>query len=142
MSETKFPSEVCSMHFLVVDDFESMRTMLSTHLKSLGVTKISAVSSGEEGYKFLLSKQPTDDSVKFVITDLMMENGTGIDLIKMVREDPTLKEIPILMVTSKSEMNYVLEAAKLGVDGYLIKPWQISDLHKKIYETMKKKKLI
>ncbi|MGE3611054.1 MAG: response regulator [Bacteriovoracaceae bacterium] len=128
---------VKAKHFLVVDDYESMRVLISDHLKQLGVTKITVANSGNEAVaKF--KQLESSDPIGFILTDLMMEDGNGIELARQIRQ--TLgKKIPVIMITSKSEVSYVLEAIQAGVTSYLIKPWQLTDLAKKINEADAKK---
>jgi two-component system chemotaxis response regulator CheY len=131
----QLPANIKSKHFLICDDYESMQAMIIDSLNSLGVTKITVASSGNGGYKTILEKLASDP-IEFVMTDLMMEDGTGIDLVKQIRADGNaqVKGLPILMVTSKSEVNFVLESIKAGVNSYIVKPWSIEDLHKRIME--------
>ncbi len=131
------PAHITSKHFLICDDYESMRTMITESLKQLGVTKVSAAISGNEGYKIIQEKLATDP-IQFVITDLMMEDGSGIDLVKLIRADAKARHLPVLMVTSKSEVSYVLESIKAGVNNYIVKPWALDDLAKRIIEVDEK----
>lgn len=130
----ELPSNLKSKHFLVCDDYESMRTMVSESLKELGVTRITTANSGNQGYQTILSKLATDP-VDFVMTDLMMNDGSGIDLVKLIRADSKTQGLPVLMITSKSEVSSVLEAVKAGVNNYIVKPWAIEDLYKRIIES-------
>jgi two-component system, chemotaxis family, chemotaxis protein CheY len=136
----ELPSQIKQKHFLICDDFESMRVMISDSLKSLGITKITAAKSGNEGYKTILAQQAAGTPIEFVVTDLMMEDGSGIDMTKLIRGNDATKHLPILMVTSKSEVNFVLESIKAGVNSYIVKPWALEDLHKKLIEVENKKK--
>lgn len=126
------PSSIAALHFLVVDDFQSMRVVLSAQLKHLGVGRVSFATSGNEAFKVLKDAQLTAHPVQFVITDLMMKNGSGIDLTKLIRADAGLAKLPILMISSMNDMDPVLEAVKAGVSDYIVKPWQEADLIKKI----------
>jgi two-component system chemotaxis response regulator CheY len=127
------------MKFLVTDDYESMRIMIGDHLRQLGVENITFASSGNEAFTILQSKVGKPDEITFILTDLIMENGTGIELAKKVRAEAALKHVPILMITSKAEISYILEAAKAGVNSYIVKPWKLEDLAKKIVENSKPK---
>lgn len=121
------------------DDYESMRVMVTDSLKNLGITKITTASSGNSGFSLileLLKKSP----IEFIVTDLVMEDGTGIELAKLVRAHPDTKHLPILMVTSKSEVNLVLESIKAGVNNYVVKPWTPEDLVKRLVEIENKMK--
>ncbi len=130
----RLPEAQRLLKFLVVDDYESMRIMVGDHLRQLGVENITFAVSGNEAYQVLKSKAGKPDQINFILTDLIMENGTGIELVRSVRADATMKSLPILMITSKAEISYILEAAKAGVSSYIVKPWKIEDLAKKIVE--------
>jgi two-component system, chemotaxis family, chemotaxis protein CheY len=132
------PKHLQAKHFLVCDDEESMRSIVVSSLKNLGVTKITQATSGQAGYQSILASIIADSHVEFVITDLMMPDGTGIELAKMIRANEMTKHIPIIMVTSKAEIHYVMDAIKSGVNNYLLKPWSLEDFHKKLLEVDKK----
>lgn len=134
----ELPAKIKEKHFLICDDYESMRVMMTDSLRTLGVTKITTATSGNEGFQTILDKIAQKTPIEFVLTDLMMENGSGIDLAKKIRANETTKHLPILMVTSKSEVSYVLEAIKSGVNSYVVKPWEIEGLQKRIIEVANK----
>jgi two-component system, chemotaxis family, chemotaxis protein CheY len=136
----ELPSHLKSKHFLICDDYDSMLVMMGDSLKSLGVTKITSAKSGNTGFKTILSKITEGAPIEFVVTDLMMDDGSGIDLVKQIRANATTKHLPVLMVTSKSEVGFVLESIKAGVNSYIVKPWTLEDLHKRIVEVDAKQK--
>jgi two-component system chemotaxis response regulator CheY len=128
----KFSAEIAQKHFLVVDDFQSMHVMMAAQLKFFGVTKITFARSGTEAFATIKGLQASGTPIDFVIADMMMKDGSGIDLTKLIRSDVTSKNLPILMISSMSDINKVLEAVQAGVDDYIVKPWQEADLFKKI----------
>lgn len=137
---SKLPADLASKQFLVTDDYESMRIMIADHLKQMGATKILFAKSGNEALEMIKANHGGPNQIEFLLTDLVMENGTGIELVKGVRADGRFKTLPALMITSKSEVSLVLEAVKAGVNSYIVKPWQIDDLAKKIAECAAKVK--
>jgi len=56
----------------------------------------------------------------------------GIDLVKAIRKDPNLSSLPVLMVTAEAKREHIVEAAKAGVNGYVVKPFTTQILKKKI----------
>lgn len=136
---SKLPDVIRTKQFLVTDDYESMRMMIAEHLKQLGVEKILFAASGNEALGIIKKNQGGPQEIEFLLTDLVMENGTGLDLVKGVRAEG-FKGLPILMITSKAEVNLVIEAVKAGVNNYIVKPWQIDDLAKKIGDSWTKVK--
>lgn len=132
---SQLPDYLKNKNFLVTDDYESMRVMITENLKQLGVTTdIKLAESGNKAVEVIKENFGKDSQIDIVLTDLMMEDGNGIDLIKAVRGSAQLKQIPILMITSKSEVTHVIEAAKAGVSSYIIKPWKLEDLCAKLVE--------
>jgi two-component system, chemotaxis family, chemotaxis protein CheY len=136
----KLPEDLTKKHFLVCDDEKSMRELIVSSLHSLGVSQISEAASGSAGYQLILGNIISGTHINFVITDLLMEEGNGIDLTRMIRSNQMTKHIPVLMITSKAEINHVMEAIKAGAQNYLLKPWSIDDLQKKLIEIDKKHK--
>lgn len=127
-----FPPEITKLQFLIVDDFESIRVMLTAALKKLGVTKIIAAKSGNDGFKVIQENFSKENQIQFVITDFNMPNGTGLDLIRQVRDVDGFAKLPIMLLTSQAELEVVLECVQAGANDYMIKPWKDEELLKKI----------
>jgi two-component system chemotaxis response regulator CheY len=68
----------------------------------------------------------------FVVTDWNMPGMTGIDLLKAIRGEPKLAGLPVLMVTAEAQREQIIEAAKAGVNGYIIKPFTAVTLKEKL----------
>jgi two-component system chemotaxis response regulator CheY len=68
----------------------------------------------------------------FLVTDWNMPGMTGIELLKAVRADDRLKDMPILMVTAEAKRDQIVEAAQAGVNGYVVKPFTAAVLKEKI----------
>jgi two-component system chemotaxis response regulator CheY len=92
-----------AVRFLVVDDFSTMRRMVRSVLHDLGYD-----------------------------TDINMPGMAGIDLLKAVRADPQLSKLPVLLVTAEAKREQIVEAARAGVNGYVIKPFTPQVLKDKI----------
>jgi two-component system chemotaxis response regulator CheY len=67
-----------------------------------------------------------------IVCDWNMPGMTGIDLLKAVRADERLKDLPVLMVTAEAKKEQIFEAAKSGVNGYVVKPFTAGVLKEKI----------
>jgi two-component system chemotaxis response regulator CheY len=130
------PASLLSKHFLVVDDFESMRMLVSDELRKLGISKISYASSGNEAIQKIKEYDQTDP-VQYVISDMVMTNGNGIELTTAIRQTLNKKNLPILMITSKSDIANVLDAVRAGVSNYMVKPWSEEEFIKKLMESDK-----
>ncbi len=85
------------MKILVVDDFATMRKIMRNLLKQLDFTNVEDADDGATAIEKLKA-----DNYDFVITDLNMPQITGLELLKSIRADKKMKEIPLLMVTAEA----------------------------------------
>ncbi len=115
------------MNILVVDDFATMRKIIKNLLHQLEFTNISEADDGTTALP-MLQKYEFD----FLVTDWIMPRMQGIDLVKEIRKDPNLSSLPVLMVTAEAKREHIVEAAKAGVNGYVVKPFTTQILKKKI----------
>ncbi|MBN2654460.1 MAG: chemotaxis response regulator CheY [Nitrospirae bacterium] len=112
---------------LVVDDFPTMRRIVKNLLKQLGFENIDEAEDGN----MALNKMKSGN-YGLVVSDWNMSNMEGIELLRSVRADDTLKETPFLMVTAEAEKEKVIEAIKAGVDNYIVKPFTAEILKEKL----------
>lgn len=115
------------MKILIVDDFSTMRRIIKNLLRDLGFTNTAEADDGSSALPMLQS-----GSFDFLVTDWNMPGMTGIDLLKAVRADDKLKNLPILMVTAEAKRDQIIEAAQAGVNGYVVKPFTAAVLKEKI----------
>lgn len=116
-----------SQKVLVVDDFSTMRRIVKNLLRQIGFTDIEEAEDGAQAYTKLKA-----GDFGFVISDWNMPNLDGIGLLKMMRDDDALKEIPMLMVTVESEKDKVITAIRAGINNYIVKPFTGEVLKEKI----------
>ncbi len=113
---------ICLLHspcfVLVVDDFATMRQIVKGVLKQIGFTNVIEAGDGN-----LALKELKKEDVGLIISDWNMPKMNGLDLLKAVRGDKKLKDIPFIMVTSEGQKENVVEAVKSGVNSYIIKPF-------------------
>jgi chemosensory pili system protein ChpA (sensor histidine kinase/response regulator) len=102
---------------------------------SLTVRKITSRLLGREGYRVLLAKDGVDaleqmkDSLPAVLlVDIEMPRMDGFDLTRTVRGDARMQGIPIIMISSRTAEKHRSHAAELGVNAFLGKPYQESEL--------------
>lgn len=115
------------MSILVVDDMATMRRIIKNLLRDLGFTNTQEADDGLTALPLLQS-----GNFDFLVTDWNMPGMQGIDLLKAVRSDDKLKELPVLMVTAESKRDQIVEAAQAGVNGYVVKPFTAGTLEEKI----------
>jgi two-component system, chemotaxis family, chemotaxis protein CheY len=118
-----------NMKILVVDDFSTMRRIVRNLLVELGFSNplIQEADDGENAIAMLRS-HPFD----LVVTDWNMPNMTGIDLLKAIRAEASLKGLPVLMVTAENNRDQIIAAAQAGVNGYIVKPFTAVTLKEKL----------
>lgn len=116
-----------NMNVLIVDDFATMRRILKNILRQLGFTNISEADDGKTALQ-ALKKEKYD----LILSDWNMPGMPGIELLKAVRSDDELKNIPFLMVTAEAEKENIVEAVKLGVSNYIVKPFTAETMSEKL----------
>ena len=116
-----------NMQILIVDDFSTMRRIIKNLLRDLGFTNTQEADDGNTALP-MLQKGGFD----FLVTDWNMPGMTGIELLKAVRADASLKTLPVLMVTAEAKRDQIIEAAQAGVNGYIVKPFTAVTLQEKI----------
>lgn len=115
------------MRILVVDDFASMRKIIKGLLKQIGFQNIEEADDGSTALEKLKIGE-----FDLVICDWNMPKMPGIEVLKAVRNDPQLKDLPFLMVTAEAKKDNVIKAVKAGVNQYVVKPFTAETLQKKI----------
>jgi len=115
------------MGILVVDDYTTMRRIVRNLLKQLGFDNVDEAADGGEAFQKL-----QDKTFGLVISDWNMEPMTGMDLLKQVRSDDKLKNMPFIMVTAESKPENVIAAKQAGVSNYIVKPFNAETLKVKM----------
>lgn len=116
-----------NMNVLVVDDYNTMRRIIRNLLKQLGFDRVDEAANGGEAYTKLKEK-----NYGLVISDWNMEPVTGMELLKKVRADEQLKNMPFIMVTAESKPENVIAAKQAGVSNYIVKPFNAETLKTKM----------
>ena len=111
-----------NLHILVVDDDIEIGNYIKSELGSW--YKFSYAPNGREALKLLLT-QPFD----LVVSDVMMPEMDGITLLRSIKSNTNISDIPVILLTSKSEVQYRLEGLKRGADAFLAKPFVMEELH-------------
>ncbi len=114
---------------LYVEDEQSVQNQTKMILDDF-VKEVRVASDGEEGLKMAL-----EDDIDIIVTDIMMPHKNGIEMLKELKEVHN-KDIPAIITTAFTETEYLMEAIKLKVDGFITKPINIKDLINSIYVVM------
>lgn len=129
MSET-VASEI-EEYVVVAEDSPPNRTILVLLLKKLGY-KVLECEDGEIAWSMMQKNK--DKNIVAVISDMMMPNMDGMELLRRVRGTEGLEKLPFVFVTAISEKDYIYEAKKLKANGYILKPVTFSRVTLKLKE--------
>jgi two-component system chemotaxis response regulator CheY len=114
------------MKCLVVDDSVTMRRIVLNALKSIGYEDVVEAGHGSEA----LAR--CDGSIELVITDWNMPVMGGLEFVQALRATAEHGKTPILMVTTRSVREDIIQAVEAGVSGYILKPFTPQVLRERI----------
>jgi len=117
---------------LTIDDSGIMRKMIRGAIEVLGMDFLEA-ASGAEGLTIL--KANVDD-VELVCLDVNMPGMDGLEVLKAIKSDDTLKHVPVMMVTTESCRAMIVEAIKEGAVNYVAKPFTQEELATKMLQSL------
>ena len=117
---------------LVVDDDRAINELIKVNLKLAGYDVIQAFD-GTQG--FALAKQ---ELPSMLILDVMMPNVDGYTVAQRVRQNETTKNIPILMLTALSDIEDKGRGFSIGIDDYLVKPFDMEELKMRVKAILKR----
>ena len=107
---------------LVVEDESSIASFVALYLKNAGYTVRTAATGGEA------LQQVGTDAPSLVVLDLNLPDVSGMDVCRLLRSDPTTRELPILMLTARGTESDRVQGLELGADDYLTKPFSMREL--------------
>jgi two-component system chemotaxis response regulator CheY len=116
-----------NMPILIVDDYKTMLRIIRNLLKQLGFNNVDEAIDGSSALTKL-----RDKDFGLVISDWNMEPMSGLRLLKEVRADVKLKDIPFIMITAESKSENVIAAKEAGVSNYIVKPFNAATLKGKL----------
>lgn len=114
---------------LVVEDNQFMRTLLVDALNAMSIGSVSAANSGKRALNLM-----SNNSYDLVITDLEMENGTGIELIEAIRKGQNIEDplVPIIVLSANTTRSMITSARDAGTTEFLAKPVSAKALYRRI----------
>ena len=116
-----------NMPILIVDDYKTMLRIIRNLLKQLGFNNVDEATDGATALQKL-----RDKNYDLIISDWNMEPMSGLQLLKEVRSDGQLKELPFVMITAESKSENVVAAKQAGVTNYIVKPFNAATLKTKL----------
>ncbi|NLM13434.1 MAG: response regulator transcription factor, partial [Epulopiscium sp.] len=117
---------------LIVDDELHILELLKYNLETSGYEVIEA-ESGEEALEKL------NASIALVILDLMLPDMDGLEVLRRIRFNDHLKNIPVIMLTAKNEEIDAVLGLEMGADDYIGKPFRVRELLARIKAVLRRK---
>ena len=117
------------LRFLVIDDVPVYRYLMESGIKKVNpFIHLDQASTVEEAMEKL-----SQEHYNAVISDWNMPEGGGEALLKWMRARPHFRKVPFIMISGKSDNEDIIEAfMRLGVDAYVVKPFNHRDLYEKV----------
>ena len=122
-----------NLKILFLDDFPTMRRIIRNLLKDLGYENVDEAEDGAMGLEKL-----RNGSFDFVVSDWNMPNMDGLEMLKQIRADANLANLPVLMVTAEAKKENIIAAAQAGASGYVVKPFTAATLEEKLNKIFEK----
>lgn len=122
-----------TLRILIVDDFSTMRRVIRNLLSELGYKSMREAEDGAQAIAALEQHE-----VDFVVLDWNMPNTPGIEVLRWARSNERYGQLPVLMVTAEATREQIVEAAGLGVNAYILKPFTAATLKKKLDQIFSK----
>jgi len=126
---------------LIVDDVRAPREVLRRLLPELGIRQIQEASGGREALNKLgiiadlgkpngriQDRTVDNDPFQLIISDFHLPDVSGLAVLKEVRKNPTLKDVPFIMITSEIDREEFLATKEAGVTGYILKPFSLESV--------------
>lgn len=127
-----------STRILIADDMLTMRQLVKGQLKGLGYSLFYEAENGEQAYTILTDQLVKNAPIGLVLSDWNMPVISGLELLKKVRANADFKTMPFMLITAEGEQHQVVEAIKVGVSNYLVKPFTRAGLNDKLKAVWKK----
>jgi len=121
---------------LIVDDDDFNRDLLTHHLQQEGYADLEEAENGQQALEALAAKK-----FDLVILDIEMPVLDGIGTLRLLKQDPQLRNIPVIVVSGLDEFDKVVKCIELGAEDYLTKPFNAVLLKARLGASLEKKRL-
>lgn len=111
---------------LIVEDEDALVTMLTYNLEKEGYEVVST-NSGKDGLELVSSEKPT-----LVLLDWMLPEMSGVEVCKQIRQKVETRDVPVIMLTARSEEADKITGLSMGADDYITKPFSVPELTARI----------
>lgn len=119
------------MKCLVVDDSALTRRILVNSLRSMGFDEVVEAADADAA----LAQCAPD--LRLIVTDWNMPGRSGVELVREIRRNPALANVPVVLVTARTVKEDVDEALQAGVSACVVKPFTPDTLARKVHELMR-----
>lgn len=127
-----------NLKILIVDDFESIRKALKQCLTRMGLRNIDESDNGENGLVSLKKAAALKEPYALIFCDINMPEMDGITMVEELRKIKAYTKTPVIMVSTENDRTTILDCIAAGATSYVIKPFSLSALKEKIYDTLSK----
>ncbi len=117
--------------FLIIDDSAAMRQLITFALRRMGQVEIVEATDGVDALKKL-----PEGKYDLIITDINMPVMDGLKLVKLLKGNPTYRDIPVIIITTEGASEDRERGLALGATAYIAKPIQTSNLLEKVKEIL------
>lgn len=140
-AEPAEPEIIFDYNILLADDDELVRDLVKHGLKG-AKCNITEAENGAEVMAFLEKTKRHSDLGKpdLILLDVNMPGINGFDVLKKLKSDPELRDIPVIMLTRRDEDSSILDGISAGVRDYITKPFEVSELISRIMTTLRRYK--
>ncbi len=118
---------VVGQKVLIIDDTQTIRSLVRGCLKNLGFSAIAEATNGNDAWRIL-----SNHTADLIICDHEMPGMSGLELLRKLRELDRYDKVPIIMLTGNADAELVNECIALGIDGFIVKPFQPRALQDKV----------
>lgn len=115
------------LEVLIVDDQRTVRALVRSCLQEMGIERIAEAEDGLHALEILSRSRR-----HLILSDLNMPNLDGLGLLRAVRANPETAKVAFIMITSRADTELVRQAVALGVNNYIIKPFTMDSMRRKI----------
>lgn len=116
------PLPIMSTKILIVEDDEAIIALVSYNLEAAGFS-VAVVRSGDKALTAIVQRQPS-----LVILDWMLPGLSGLEICRLIRARKDTRDLPIIMLTARTEIKDRLLAFEAGADDYVVKPFSSAEL--------------
>ena len=125
-----------STKVLIIEDDQRINKVYMAKLSVEGITVMTALD-GEEGLRKIYSEKPD-----LILLDLMLPQKSGFEILKEIKQDPKVKDIPVLILSNLAQEKEVEKGLELGAEDYLVKTdYSIQQVMEKIKKALKGRKI-